>query len=84
MGIFPDGGSPYGILDMSGNVQEWCLSAYQDGSNDPAGHSPRVLRGGDWDDEGLYARTHVRLERKPNHSSFYAGFRVVSPLLNAF
>ncbi len=54
VGSFPAGASPYGCLDMSGNVMEWCLSKswpypYQDdGRNKLDEDENRIQRGGIW------------------------------------
>lgn len=41
-GLFPTDESPYGVRDMTGGVQEWCLDWYDETAN------MKVLRGGAW------------------------------------
>lgn len=54
VGSFPQGASPYGLLDMAGNAREWTASILQNypltdplsgGTN---GASSRITRGGSW------------------------------------
>jgi formylglycine-generating enzyme required for sulfatase activity len=83
VGIFPSGASPYGVLDMSGNVWEWCLSDYNTPADYPNNENistsnTRVLRGGSFSYFNINSRAAYRLENSPYSSTNQIGFRVVS------
>jgi formylglycine-generating enzyme len=68
-GAYPDGASPYGLLDMSGNAQEWVAdyfdpTYYQTSpTHDPKGPQTvldHVLRGGSWASPHGQATTFFR------------------------
>jgi formylglycine-generating enzyme required for sulfatase activity len=59
-GKFPEGASPYGALDMSGNVMEWTSNWYEqypenDFNDKDYGEQYKVVRGGGWGGTGHYA-----------------------------
>jgi serine/threonine-protein kinase len=67
---YPDGVSPYGVWDMSGNVWEWTASKY-DASN-------YALRGGSWYNFSNLVRATDRLGGVPSYIYNYIGFRCAS------
>jgi len=81
----PQGDSPYGCADMTGNVWEWTCSLYKpypyDGSNkimkvEVEDYSTEfVLRGGSWISIPDFARVSCRSSR-PNIRWHYGGFRI--------
>jgi formylglycine-generating enzyme required for sulfatase activity len=80
---YPDGASPYGALDMSGNVWEWTLTDFASGGNDDLGASARrVLRGGSWYSRDSSARAAFRGYYVPGDRDNSCGFRLASPALN--
>lgn len=85
VGSFPRGASPYGVLDLSGNVWEWVSSAYRpypyradDGREDLAAGPVRGTRGGVHDAKAEEMTTTQRgqnLSRAPRAGHHNIGFR---------
>jgi formylglycine-generating enzyme required for sulfatase activity len=88
VGSYPSGASPYGALDMAGNVWEWVNDWYDsdyystypvDGwPNNPTGPdsgSYKALRGGSWDDFWPLVRVVYRFRYTPSVSGIRIGFR---------
>lgn len=73
---YPNGASPYGVMDMSGNVWEWCLTDYETGSINLNGTNVRVLRGGSWDYDVNDARAASRNWYNLYDWDYDLGFRV--------
>jgi iron(II)-dependent oxidoreductase len=80
VGSFPDGKSPYGILDMSGNVWEWTQDWYlpypgNEIANENYGENFKVIRGGSWYSNLDLARAATRGKALPEAGFNYLGFR---------
>ena len=75
--------NPFGLYDMHGNVSEWCedwKASYPAGAvSDPKGPATgayRVLRGGAFDDFGVFIRSSSRVIFGPPGRYPYGGFRL--------
>jgi len=86
VGSYPAGASPYGVMDMAGNVWEWVNDWYQadyysvsPGSNPqgPATGQFRVVRGGSWGSSGSRVRSAYRNYVHPDGWGNGNGFRCV-------
>ena len=87
VGSFPAGASPYGVLDLAGNVREWTLSIFKaypyvatDGREDTSETNlRRVARGGCFDATGYHCRAVVRGNPEPIACCDQVGFRLTVP-----
>ncbi|MDX2075635.1 MAG: SUMF1/EgtB/PvdO family nonheme iron enzyme [bacterium] len=79
--LYPESASPYGVVQMCGNVYEWCLMEDEitDGGLDinPT-HKRRSLRGGAWSSlNSAELQIKARLLLAPDYVSGSAGFRIM-------
>jgi formylglycine-generating enzyme required for sulfatase activity len=83
VGMYPAGATPEGIMDLTGNVLEWCLSAYRpypyaaDGRDERETGGTRVARGGSWLRDDGCARAACRQHFPPESDHADVGFRLV-------
>jgi formylglycine-generating enzyme required for sulfatase activity len=84
VGSYPSGASPYGALDMAGNVWEWTNTLYNpypysatDGREQAESTGHRVLRGGSWYVAAGFARTAHRTNLILGFVNYIYGFRLV-------
>lgn len=78
VGIYQQGMSPYKILDMSGNVWEWCSNEFKNPTDIRlTADTRRVIRGGAWLFGDRVARVTSRFRGSTNGRSDVIGFRVV-------
>ena len=96
VGIYVRGGTPEGLMDLSGNIWEWCVDTYdeivyQNRENEQKVVDPlvagdqsgadRVVRGGSWGSSASGLRSASRFWNRPGYRFRYLGFRVcVSPV----
>jgi len=93
VGSYPQGASPYGVMDMAGNVWEWCQDRYDhnyyqvSSSSNPTGPSSgagRILRGGCWANRREVCTTTLR-NCAPQEARFdFDGFRCAQSIEQRF
>ncbi len=70
VGAHPDGASPFGLLDASGQVFEWTSTS--------AGEGRAIVKGGSWDDRGCGVCRPAARHGRPGHlKHILIGFRLI-------
>jgi serine/threonine-protein kinase len=87
VGSYPAGESPYGAMDLAGNVWEWTSDWYSPdfyktspvpNPEGPASGDRRIVRGGSWFSlTEIVVRTYYRKASNPEVQNYTTGFRCV-------
>jgi formylglycine-generating enzyme required for sulfatase activity len=84
VGTYPAGASPYGVLNMGGNVLEWVADWYDDdyyevspysNPTGPASGTRKSIRGGNWRSYWFHIRVASRSKLNYTNASGTTGFR---------
>jgi formylglycine-generating enzyme required for sulfatase activity len=74
----PDGKSVYGVMNMTGNVWEWCLTGWNQENIDVSGYTYRIIKGGAWNISNPdHLRANDRGCHPPRGRLNDCGFRVL-------
>jgi len=79
---YPAGASPFGVMDMTGNVWEWCLNNYNSPREILPGNpmDQRVKRGGGWESSADASRVVHRGLWSAERRGLSTGFRLACGL----
>jgi len=76
VGMYPQGATQQDVLDMAGNVWEWCLNTYEEQDESITTDGRRVIRGGSWLNLPKSLRTSNRDWNDAAYRFKYIGFRL--------
>ncbi|MEA2011909.1 MAG: SUMF1/EgtB/PvdO family nonheme iron enzyme, partial [Verrucomicrobiota bacterium] len=72
IGMHPQGESPFGCMDLVGNVAEWCLDSFDDERD------PHVCRGGSWCSDSEQCHSYDKIFSYPAEKrETICGFRLM-------
>ena len=85
VGMYPRGDTQHGVLDMAGNVWEWCLNKYKQPETPESlriddTDASRVLRGGAWFYGPMALGSSFRLGGRAGYLYNYIGFRLAQDM----
>ncbi len=80
VGMYPRGATQQGVLDMAGNVWEWCLNTYEELDTQIATGGRRERRGGSWTNKPENLRVSTRNWGGPGNRDNLVGFRLAQDI----